>query len=487
MVKNYIFQKIIFLSFLNHIYLSIVLPLYILPRENYKLIYPSDSPADIIDNENRKLFYTILEIGSPIQYIPLLIKPKSNFFTITSVHPFNNTYNNEYKAFNFSKNFLEKYDFYNENMSTSAKWNWCRESEYYNAKQCCSINDDILFYEDVNMTNYTKKIDFEIMRNVDDNITGEIGLYLYNRDGRIYNTFLGVLKNNKLIDNLNFYFDFDSPDEDNGKLVIGSWPHEDYPLNYLENDLMVTNSYISSIIEFMQIKFNEVYTIENKDEYEEEIYFSEEAELLYDSNLIFADNKYKIYLFNKLNDLLVNKQCFIDIIKNFDTFGNSTFIYCKNERYIKDKLNSLIKPIFFLSNDFNYTLEITSEEIIKEKNNLIFIHILFRDFSRKWSLGKIFSLKYKFTFNQESKQIGFYRDTFLKKEKSNQNIKKILIICSIFILCVILIVLGIVIGKYLNKTRKKRANELMDEYEYVEDNKNEKSINNVFIDDKNIN
>ena len=459
MVKNYIFQEIIFLTFLNNIYLSIVLPLYILPRENYKLIYTDNTPSDIIDNENRQFFYTVLEIGSPIQKIPLLIKPKSYFFIITSVHPFNNTYINKYSKFNFSSNFLEKYDFYNENKSISAIWNWCRDSEYYNAKQCCSIKDNILFYEDVNMTNYTVKLNFEIMRNVDDNITGEIGLYLYNVDGRFYNTFLGVLKNNKLIENLNFYFDFDSNDEKNGKLIIGSWPHEDYPSIYLENDLKFTNLRIETMAEFLQIKFNEVYIIENKANENERILFAENAELSYDSNLIFADNKYRDYLFNKMNDLLSNNNCFIDIIKNFDNFGNSSFVCCKNEEYIKYKLNSIIKTIYLFSVDFNYTFEITPEEIIKEKNNYIFIQILFRDLSSKWTLGKIFTLKYKFTFNQESRKIGFYKYSSKKDENKKKDIKLILIFGSIFVLCIILIVLGINIGKYLNKSRKRRANE----------------------------
>ena len=488
MVKNYIFQKIIFLSFLNHIYLSIVLPLYTLPRENYKLIYTQDTPADIIDNENRKFYYTVFKIGSPVQHIPLLIKPKSNYFVITSIHPFNNTYNTVYNKFKFSKNFFEQYEFYNENKSISAIWNWCRESIYYNAKQCCSFTDNFIFYEYVNMSYSNIDFEFEIMRNVDDNITGEIGLYLYDRDRRYYNTFLGLLKNNKLIDNLNFYFDLNSNNESEGKLVIGSSPHKDYPSKYIEDDLMVTNSLTSSINDFMELKLDKVYLIENKNEEREEINFSERVELSYDTNLIFADTKYRSYLFSKINDLLNKKECFTDIIKNFDTYGNSTFIYCQKEKEIKNKLYSIIKPIYLFSSDFNFTLEIASEEIIQEKNNYIYIHILFRDLSSKWTLGKIFTQKYQFTFNQSNNKIGFYKNSNKKgNNKSNNNIKLILIISSIVILSAILIFLGIFIGKYLYKTRKRRANELTDDFEYIEDNKNENSINNLFIDSQNIN
>ena len=64
------------------------------------------------------------------------------------------------------------------------------------------------------------------------------------------------------------------------------------------------------------------------------------------------------------------------------------------------------------------------------------------------------------------------------------------IISGIIVLCVILILLGYFIGKYLNKARKKRANELLDDFDYIQDNKDEnnKNINNVIVDDdKNIN
>ena len=264
-----------------------------------------------------------------------------------------------------------------------------------------------------------------------------------------------------------------------GKLVIGSWPHEDYPFHYMKNDLMFSNSLIDSINEFMQIKFSKVYLTENKDEENEEIQFSENVELSYDSNLIYADNKYRSYLFNKMSDLINNGDCFTDIIKNFDNYGNFTFIYCKNENNIKNKLNLIIKTIYLFTADFNYTFEITPKEIIKEKNNYIFIQILFRDLSSKWTLGKIFTLKYQFTFNQDSRKIGFYK---VSHKNSKYNIKVILIIISIIILSAILIVLGIFIGKYLYKTRKRRANELNDEFDYVEENKNENSINNIFLD-----
>ena len=100
MVKNFIFVKIIVLTFINHIFSKIVLPIQLLPRENYRLIYPQNSPSDIIDNENRKTFYTIFQIGNPIQRVPLLIKPTSDKYLITNISNVNNN-SIYFKKYNF--------------------------------------------------------------------------------------------------------------------------------------------------------------------------------------------------------------------------------------------------------------------------------------------------------------------------------------------------------------------------------------------------
>ena len=257
MVKNFIFVKIIVLTFINHIFSKIVLPIQLLPRENYRLIYPQNSPSDIIDNENRKTFYTIFQIGNPIQRVPLLIKPTSDKYLITNISNVNNN-SIDFKKFNFSKNFLSEYDYYSEAKSISSRLNWCRECEYFPLDECCSLNDNIIFYEDLSFNNKTVNINFQSMSNIEDNITGEIGLNLYDFVGRLYNTFLGILNRSGLIDNFNWYFDLNSLNEPEGKLIIGSLPHEDYPSSFLKENLFFTNSLIVTGRELMQMKFTKI-------------------------------------------------------------------------------------------------------------------------------------------------------------------------------------------------------------------------------------
>ena len=494
MVKNFIFLKITILSFINHIFSKIVLPLKELPRENYLLLYPQNSIYDIIDAENRNSFYTTFQIGYPKQNVPLVIKSKSNYYLIATVcSNINNSsvYINE--KYNFSKNFLLNYDYYCETKSNSSRKNWCRENEYLD-KELCSFNDDILFYEAQNMSNKIVNINFEIIDFIKDNITGEIGLNLYDREGRSYNSFFGILKTNQLIENYNWYFDFNSPNEKEGKLIIGSLPHEDYSSLYNEDDLILTNSFMDISEEFLKLKFTKIYTIDNENDQNIEYDLGQNAEFCYDFNLIYGTGKYKNYLYNKLEKLL-GKDCFIDKIKNFGNPGNFTFFYCKRNKYIKNKLQEIIKPIYLTSFDLNYTFEITINDILKEKGDYIFIQIIFPELNSKWSLGKLFSLKYKFIFNQKEKLIGFYTKKHNQnengdKEPDSSNFKVILMLCIIAVLSIFLVIFGYFLGKYINKTRKRRANELTDDFDYSQDIKNENNnnINSVFIDeDKNIN
>lgn len=489
MVKNFIFSKIIFFSFINHILSKIILPIELLPKENYKIAYSQNSICDMIDSEMRNSFYTIFKIGSPLQKVPLIINPKSDLFFINnqnnySIIPIDS------RKYNFSKNFLSKYNYYNSTKSISSKLNWCRESEFFPDVECCSFNDDIFFYENFKKEDKKVNIKFESMNNIEDNITGEIGLNLYDRVGRVYNTFLGILKISELIDSYYWYFDFNSSENQKGKIVIGSLIHEDYPNLFSEDDLFFTNSFTYTGKEFMQMKFTKIYTIDNINEEKIQNEYNTQVELSYDSNVILCDFKYKNYLLKKMHDLFEEKKCFNDIVRNFDDFLNYTFLYCKNENNVLNRLKKIINTIYLYSDDFNYALEITSDDLIKIKGDFILIQIIFNEVNSRWNLGKIFTLKYNFIFNQEKKQIGFYKKNNNKKDKYEPNYFKIIwIIVTIIALCIILILSGYFLGKYWNKVRKKRANELNDDYDYVIDkNENTNGINNVLVDDnKNIN
>ena len=108
-------------------------------------------------------------------------------------------------------------------------------------------------------------------------------------------------------------------------------------------------------------------------------------------------------------------------------------------------------------------------------SSIFHINILF-DYGKKyWVLGKPISLKYPFIFNQDSRKIGLYRN-YNKKKYQKDNIKnnsiQVLKIIFALILCFILIFIGFYFGKMFYQIKRKiRANELNDNYEYINENK----------------
>ena len=63
----------------------------------------------------------------------------------------------------------------------------------------------------------------------------------------------------------------------------------------------------------------------------------------------------------------------------------------------------------------NYTFEVTKDEIYKIDREYIYLNILFDYGKNYWILGKPFSMKYPFVFNQDSRKIGLYKNYNKKK------------------------------------------------------------------------
>ena len=114
------------------------------------------------------------------------------------------------------------------------------------------------------------------------------------------------------------------------------------------------------------------------------------------------------------------------------------------------------------------------------------MRILFNDNKIKnkiWKLGKPFSLKYKFVFNPETKQVGFYNKDYSNEAKNKKilnddngnDIKK-----DITIKIFIIVIFGILLIYLLFKTckiisnikRQKRKNEIIiiNDYKYYSQN-----------------
>ena len=124
----------------------------------------------------------------------------------------------------------------------------------------------------------------------------------------------------------------------------------------------------------------------------------------------------------------------------------------------------------------------SKDQLFKIEGNYIYFLILFNSITQSnWIIGRPLTLKYPFVFNSDSNNIGLYKK--FKKNNSistnkNYNFKNIILVFIIIILIIGLIIFGIIIGKIIfGIQRKKRANELMDNYEYISENISNKDIN----------
>lgn len=450
---------------------GITLSIEILSEDNY-YIKNYSSHQNFIKNSLCKEIFAIFEMGTPIQRVPLFIAEKSTKYEITSKIFLENIYTFElYIKYNFSS-FLERFSYFNENMSKTFKTKGCKQVEgmFEDHAQNCLSNESFYFYNNVNMNNKIefKNLFFNLVKNKDYNITGEIGLGpINNKYQNNENNFFKILKERKIIDNYNWYFNFDYLKDKKGKLIIGSLPHEDYPNKFSEKDLLYTNIYINSPnYREYQMEFDKVYFNSN-------ILSSKIVEFSFEKEVLMGTKELETLII----EFIKNKECYNQTFNVPPYYVLTvTFFYCNQN--LKEEFYNFLPSIKFFSKDFNFTFEITKEDLFKIEENYIYLNILFPYKGKYWIFGKPITLKYPFVFNSESKKIGFYRrNNEISNDKNYFIIKYIIKIIIIIIISIGLILFGIRIGKIIYGIRRKKANELLDDYEYNSNGNQNKDIN----------
>ena len=269
-----------------------------------------------------------------------------------------------------------------------------------------------------------------------------------------------------------------------GDLIIGNYPHDDIFINKnCNDDCLFQKKYFAKIYSNISEKswkrlwglnFKKIY-LENKDNFEEILNDCERCKLVeFDPNfgLIKGSKKYED-LINELlfNNYINNNICFRNIIainKNYEE-NDYHYYYCnisiKNE--IKNKFNSIL----FEHSVFNTNFSLDFNDLFLIKENYIFFKIIFDDFSN-WIFGLPFISKNMFIFNSESKEIGYYSKNINNLEENNNDNENNKInvlfvkVVMILVLSIVLIAVGIFIGKKLyGLKRKVRLNELEDDFE----------------------
>ncbi len=298
--------------------------------------------------------------------------------------------------------------------------------------------------------------------------------------------------------------------EDDGVIILGTNPH------YYDNSTYLMSQYCEikaipnqSPETAWSFKANEI-RVKPKDS--NKIILSDtKIDLLLDRGLIIGTNEYK----TKIDSLVFNKLindgiCFREETKFDDTEKGSNDIYyiyyCDRKLFIgnkytmKDSYFNSFPSLEFYFKETNMTFTLTNDHLFHEIYNRSYFLIAFKkndDNNNIWKLGEPFLSHFQLTFDQEKKIIGFYNpimpkmsnEDYLKELEKNKQLenekaykKKLIIIIVVSIIAAaILSVGGYFLGKKLNEIRKRRANELKEDFEYTSSeniNDNKQAENN---------
>ena len=197
--------------------------------------------------------------------------------------------------------------------------------------------------------------------------------------------------------------------------------------------------------------------------------------------LIIATKDYMKNIQKDFFDNYINKKiCSINIIKDYEIFE------C-DPKFFDIKEIQKFPSLYLYNSDLNHAFDMKGEELFIELNNKIYFKIIFTDNieNNKWILGKIFLRKYPAIFSPSNRVVGFYikpnegkipgimvEDNDIKKNKNKHGVLFYVLIVFISLLFTCF---GLIIGRKLVLQRRKKMNELIDDY-YQYDS-NEKKVN----------
>ena len=451
------------------------------------------------------IYSSIIEVGTSPQKVELLYS--SEHFGISMIE---------------DKNSTKNYNFFNKKLSSSINITHSFDSKFYGVSKPVILTDTLFFPFYDSKLNKISKIElkqypFVFLTKKGDSERYENEEFIKEEDGKAYmifgskvycnnikeicENFPSYLKHNNIIDSNIFNIKYNQKRGNEKKdfhfeFIIGNENPQNSPNIYNSENIQYIPalSYIGEINWIIQ--FNEVF------------YFPEKFKLNFDNNL---DDLNKISLDMDLNDkkvysyddrgqmafdldiILCPKFYYFSINKTY--FGNHTdkcnIQRTKNKYAIfvcdKDFNTESFPSIYFYHKEYNYTFTLTKNELFKtigDKMYFLLVYDLYRP--QFWMFGKIFLEKYSFNYKMESKEIGFNKNKVVNNVKKKKNYYLLINLIWLGIVLIILTASIVIILKKFYKQRKKRANELEDNYDYeINNDKNQKDIQNNSFDNDN--
>ena len=390
---------------------------------------------------------TDIELGEPEQKLQLSLSPYTYCFEISE---------HSHGVVNF-----------NYDISKSTSLINISYTEAYGRSKTIA-KETFYFYNDLNMENKVqiKNITILLTHSSRENDTkynsGSLGIKVWNNEDEWYNNSLiteicnsksqnNYIKNYswqlKTINNSNF---------DHWIIIIGEYPHEYDPKNFKEEQLKYVPSASMSewSLNIRQIKSANTILQTN---YRMPIKFG---------NIHFvAPKEYKTFIYeNFFYEYIDQNIC-------FDKKGYLIdIVYCKKQYFDQNSIEKFPKLEFY-NLDLNYTFEFTGKDLFFEKDGYYYFII---EFGTGWTFGLPLLNKYPLIFNHETRSIYYY-DEKIKKEESSFKIDGKIIVG--IVVGIIFLIVGLIAGKYFfGSKRKKKANELDDDYDYNQKDEKENKL-----------
>ena len=379
-----------------------------------------------------------------------------------------------------------------------------------------------------NITNNINHIPFNLDTNfgeIDDEteFISELGINSkFSLDNSECPNFLKELKKNKLISDEIYSLKYKSNTQ--GNLIFGDYLYNIEEEKYKNNNFFIINEVENKNGINWDINFDKIYiydkflegnnTLSNKAN-EGKVYltFNTNVNLKIDQKIIIGTQEYKnmidILLFNKF---IESNICKIEIAnynsKKYYVYSCTAMLFATFESAFPDEEDDYYyqEPVYhylhfpslvFYSNKLNYYFELKYENLFLLKGERFYFMIVFevepKNKNQDWVIGEHFLKNHIFSFNVRSKKMLFYNEKFLNEnfEENNEDeiirkniIKKEksknLIIFLIVLVGVCFSIFSFYLGIKIKERRKKKANELRDEYEYISEVESRKnSINNI--------
>ena len=447
------------------------------------------------------LIYTTIQIGSPPQEIKTLISYNDCNFKIGKASKC--IYTSQYLSF-FNRNLSKTFNFTDYYPKPVAEFAGFKGH---------SAEDTISAYTDINLKNLEvfERIGFYLGSDTNEALCGIIGLRMQNYATFCLesNTIFQSFKSKDIIPNNKWMLNYTSKNE--GLFIIGGEISELIP-NFKEDKLYKTYSAMGGssfpwtlVIWKIECGINNI-TINYEDV---------KAEINNDYSLIVGGFKYYSYIENNFfNDYVKLNICTIDLANYVENFKYHVIV-CDKENFGEKDIEKF--PILsFVMRGFGEKFIFEGKDLFIETRYKYFFNIVFSNsISERWILGKTFFQKYPTMIDLTGKIIEIYNNnnkegkandneqesgTKPEDNSNNDNQKKeknkgdgklstkfiVLMIVLIFGLICIFSALFYFIGKNINKLRKRKANELNDEYDYTSAERDDSINNNNVAENNNI-